>query len=129
MEIPHSHSQTLIDHLLDPLLPASTVKLPSSPGSHLTTDEFLVFRKEQEARSQRRGEIVRKTEVPNFGVVEEFKGIQVPVVYVETFWGAHAFILLQEGVQDQMAKLFRLGRHNAPKEKSVLDRVVERLAS
>ena len=129
MEIPHSHSQTLIDQLLDPLLPELTVKLPSTPGVHLTPEEFLAFRKEQEARSAKRGEIVRKTEVPRFGIVEEFRGLQVPVVYVETFWGNHVTVALQEGVLDHMAELFRLGKHNVRSDESIVERIVERLAS
>lgn len=127
VEIPHAHAKTLIDALLDPLLPALTVQLPSAPGTTLTTEEFLAFRKQQEERSARRGEIVKTTSVPNFGVVEEFKGLSVPVVYVETFWGSHARVGLQEGVQDQMAKLFGLGAYgekSGREEESVVDEVI-----
>jgi abhydrolase domain-containing protein 12 len=129
MEIPYSHSQTLIDKLLDPLLPLSTVSFPTAPGAHLSTEELLAFRKEQEARSLKRGEIVKKTDVPNFGMVEEFKGLQAPVVYAETFWGAHAQVGLQEGVQDEMGKLFKLGAYGSPRDDPFLDRVVQRLVS
>lgn len=52
---------------------------------------------------------MRKTEVPNFGTIEEFNGHNVPrVVYVETFWGSHAQVGMQEGVQDEMGALFGL---------------------
>ena len=54
---------------------------------------------------------MRKTEIPNFGVVEEFVGSDasdLKVVYVETFWGAHAKVGAQEGVQDEIGKLFKL---------------------
>lgn len=107
-DIPYSHSRTLIDALLEPLLPPAVVSLPSAPGARLSTEEFLAYRQGQELRNLKRGEIVRKRQVPNFGVVEEFKGLKAPVVYVETFWGSHAKIALQEGLQDQMAKLFNL---------------------
>lgn len=128
MEIPHTHSKTLIDQLLEPLLPSRTVQLPSAPGARLTSEEFLAWTQEQEARSLKRGEIVKKIDIPNFGIVEEFKGLQVPVVYVESFWGSHAKIGLQEGVQDEMAKLFELG-HYSGSEDSVAGMVVNRLVS
>lgn len=127
MEIPHAHAHTLIDRLLEPLLPAPTVQLPSAPGAHLSTEEFLAFQKEQEERSAKRGAIVKTTQIPNFGMVEEFKGLQAPVVYVETFWGSHSHVGSQEGVQDQMARLFRLGPH--ANEESIVERLVEKLAS
>ncbi|GJE91932.1 alpha/beta-hydrolase [Phanerochaete sordida] len=102
-EIPHAHSQTLIDALVEPLLPAL------EPGMTLTTEEALALQKQQEARSAKRGEIVKTTHVPKFGMVEEFKGLRASFVYVETFWGEHRDVGNQEGVVDEMAKLFRLG--------------------
>ncbi|GJE91930.1 alpha/beta hydrolase [Phanerochaete sordida] len=106
--IPHAHSRTLIDTLLAPLLPALSAK-SSVPDTDLSPEELLARRQLEEEHSTRRGEVVRTTEVPNFGVVEEFKGLRAPVVYVESFAGFHAQIGLQEGVQDEMAKLFGLG--------------------
>lgn len=59
-----------------------------------------------------RSTLVRKREVQNFGVVEEFDGGKdgkvSRVVYVETFWGSHANIGTQEGVQDEIGRLFGL---------------------
>lgn len=129
MDIPYSHSKTLIDKFLEPLLPARTVQLPSAPGIHLSTEDFLAFRQEQEARNAKRGEIVKKTEVPGFGIVEEFKGLKAPVVYVESFWGTHARVGLQEGVQDEMAKLFRLGPYAGSEQASVAEALINRLVS
>ncbi|EKM49720.1 uncharacterized protein PHACADRAFT_106712 [Phanerochaete carnosa HHB-10118-sp] len=129
MEVPHTHAKTLIDTLLEPLLPEATVQLPSAPGKTLTTEEFLAFRKQQKERSLKRGEIVRTTDVPNFGMIEEFQGLHSPIVYVETFWGSHAEIGAQEGVQDQMAKLFGLGAYRAQRREgeSVVHRAVRHL--
>ena len=128
MEIPNSHSKTLIDKFLEPLLPTNTVQLPSAPGKHLSTEELLAWRQQQEARSAKRGEIVRRTDIPNFGTIEEFKGLQAPVVYVETFWGSHSRIGVHEGVQDQMAKLFSLGPYSGT-EDSMVDMLVNRIVS
>lgn len=113
--IPHAHSQTLIDALLAPLLPRLAAAPSPDAEASLAPEELLALRKQQEEHGARRGAIVKTTEIPRFGTVEEFKGLRAPVVYVETFWGAHARIGLQEGVQDEMARLFRLGvyRHEA----------------
>ena len=57
----------------------------------------------QKARKAKRSELVRKVEVPSFGTIEEFDGTAGKVVYVETFWGKHNEVGLQEGVQDVMS--------------------------
>ncbi|GJE91936.1 hypothetical protein PsYK624_080880 [Phanerochaete sordida] len=97
-----------MDSLLTPILPELSAKA-SVPDADLSPEELLARRQLEEEHSTRRGEVVRTTEVPNFGVVEEFKGLRAPVVYVESFAGFHAQIGLQEGVQDEMARLFGLG--------------------
>ncbi|GJE91933.1 alpha/beta-hydrolase [Phanerochaete sordida] len=128
LEIPHAHSRTLVDALLAPLLPALTVAVPTAPGKTLSTEEFLALETQREARAARRGEVVRTTHVPNFGVVEAFRGLRAPVVYVETFWGSHAEVGAQEGVQDEMAKLFGLGVYRQEREdESVVDRMLRRV--
>ncbi|KAI0682806.1 alpha/beta-hydrolase [Cytidiella melzeri] len=108
-DVPHSHARTLVDKLLEPLLPQMTVDLPSAPGSSFSSEDFAAFSKERDARLAARNALVRKTEVPNFGVIEEFEGHKSHrVVYVETFWGSHALLGAQEGVQDEIGKLFDL---------------------
>ncbi|GJE88551.1 alpha/beta hydrolase [Phanerochaete sordida] len=97
--VSHTHSRTLFNAMLEPLLPAVATKTTNSQDA--TAEE----------RNARRREIVRTTDIPNFGVIEEFAGLHAPVVYVETLWGAHCWIGSQEGVQDEMAKLFHLGWH------------------
>ncbi|GJE88552.1 alpha/beta hydrolase [Phanerochaete sordida] len=101
------HSKTLIDAMLEPLLSADEQHPTSTP----TPEELLAHRQLQEERGGKCGEIVQTTVVPNFGVIEEFKGLRAPVVYVETFWGSHSYIGIQEGIQDEMARLFHLGRY------------------
>lgn len=62
-----------------------------------------------------RSTLVHKREIPGFGVVEEFDrdgpdgNGDRKVVYVETFWGSHSRIGLQEGVQEEIARTFKLG--------------------
>ncbi|KAF9815975.1 hypothetical protein IEO21_04302 [Rhodonia placenta] len=107
-DVPHTHSRTLLDHLLDPLLPPA-VDLPSAPGTPMSEEEYAAFIEVQGKRREARATLVRKVEVPNFGVVEEFDGTYGKVIYVETMWGSHALVGLQEGVQDAIISTFRLG--------------------
>ncbi|KAI0761996.1 alpha/beta-hydrolase [Trametes elegans] len=107
--IPHSHSRTLLDILLDPHLPATPISLPATPDQILSSEEYTAYIEAQKKRHAARSELVRKVEVPTFGTVEEFDGSAGRVVYVETIWGAHNNIGLQEGVQDLFASTFGLG--------------------
>ncbi|KZT67119.1 alpha/beta-hydrolase [Daedalea quercina L-15889] len=109
-EIPHSHSRTLMDKLLDPLLPAA-VSLPEKPGVPVSHEHFIAFSEAQEKRREARTALVRKTDIPDFGTLEQFEGAYGTVVYVETNWGSHSKVGLQEGVQDIIASTFRLGVH------------------
>lgn len=115
--VPYSHSQTLVDELLTPLLPPA-VPLPA-PGSPLLKEEFAAFTQAQTARREARLAVVKKREVPNFGIIEEFdrdgpngSGAH-KVVYVESFWASHSNIDLHEGVQDEIARVFKFGAHAA----------------
>ncbi|KAI0629835.1 alpha/beta-hydrolase [Trametes polyzona] len=109
MDIPHSHSRTLLDVLLDPHLPTSPVSFPATPDQILNSEDYAAYTEAQKQRHTARSELVRKIEVPTFGTIEEFDGSAGKVVYVETFWGAHNDVGLQEGVQDVMASTFSLG--------------------
>ncbi|KAI9060865.1 alpha/beta-hydrolase [Trametes sanguinea] len=111
MDIPHSHSRTLLDVLLDPHLPASPVSFPETPDQILKSEDYVAFIEVQKERRAARSKLVRKVEVPTFGTIEEFDGSAGKVVYVETFWGAHDDVGLQEGVQDIMASTFGLNHH------------------
>ena len=76
-----------------------------------TKEQYAEFLENQKQRNAKRSELVRKVEIPNFGTVEEFDGAAGKVVYVETFWGSHNLVGLQEGVQDVIASTFWLGSH------------------
>ncbi|CCL99465.1 uncharacterized protein FIBRA_01483 [Fibroporia radiculosa] len=108
IEISHSHSRTLLDHLLDPLLPPS-VSLPNAPGIPVSDELFSAFIEGQAKRRDARTALVRRVDVPNFGSIEEFDGPFGSVTYVETLWGEHDKVGLQEGVQDVIASMFGLG--------------------
>ncbi|KAI0078220.1 alpha/beta-hydrolase [Panus rudis PR-1116 ss-1] len=107
-EIPHRHSRTLIDHIMHPILPPS-LEFSSAPGQPLSEAEFTAYREALAKRHEARALLVQKTEVPKFGIVEEFYVKSHKVTYVETHWGAHNLVGLQEGVQDEIAKKFSLG--------------------
>ncbi|KAI0671098.1 alpha/beta-hydrolase [Trametes maxima] len=111
MDIPHSHSRTLLDVLLDPHLPTSPVSFPSTPDQIMQSDDYAVYIEVQKQRHTARSKLVRRVDVPTLGSIEEFDGSAGKVVYVEAFWGAHNNVGLQEGVQDVMASTFRLGFH------------------
>lgn len=93
--------------LLEPLLPVLPVDLPSSPGSPFTSEQFAAFTQAQNERREARSALVRKTEITNFGTMEDFEGHNAPrVLYLETYWGSHAHIGAQEGVQDVIGSFF-----------------------
>ncbi|KAH9950624.1 Alpha/Beta hydrolase protein [Amylocystis lapponica] len=108
LDVPHSHSRTLLDRLLDPLLPPS-VALPPGPGAAVTADMFKEYREALNKRQAARTALVKKVELPNLGTIEKFDGAYGRVVYVEALYGSHSRVGLQEGIQDIIAETFRLG--------------------
>lgn len=110
MDIPYEHSRTLLDALLDPHLPVAFA-LPDTPSVIPSAEEYKSFIDAEKQRRLARSKLVRKVELPSFGVIEEFDGFAGRVVYIETFWGQHNLVGLQEGVQDIIASTFRLGAH------------------
>lgn len=83
--------------------------LPGSPGQTLTQLEFEEYKKSLVKRKEARALLVKKREVEKFGVVEEFERQNGKVVYVESFWGGHDMVGAQEGVQDEIGRMFGLG--------------------
>ncbi|KAH8103860.1 alpha/beta-hydrolase [Cristinia sonorae] len=110
-QIKHTHSKTLLDKLMDPYLPKLGF-MPSNPGAPLTEAEFETYKESLRKRNDARALLVKQAEIPNFGVVEEFETNYGKVVYVEAMWGGHDVVGLQEGVQDQIAKMFSLGSYS-----------------
>lgn len=104
-DIPYKHSCILFDKVLDPHLPVS---LSDRDGSILPEDLATVTKARNE-RNVAKNALVRKTDIASFGTVEEFSGKNAPkFVYVECFWGRHIDVGMQEGVQDEIGRLFDL---------------------
>lgn len=95
---------------MSPYLPQVN-HLPTAPGAPLSPSEFEAYKDALRKRKEARALLTKKTEVPNFDVVEEFETKNGKIVYVEALWGGHNIIGLQEGVQDEIAKMFRLGSY------------------
>ena len=114
--IPHAHSRTLLDQLLEPLLPPS-VSLPPGPGGPIDQELLKQHREAQEQRHAAHTVLVQRMEVPNFGTIEKFVGAYGEVVYVETLDGSHADVGLLEGVQDVIADTFALRMPASPRAK------------
>ncbi|KZT67120.1 alpha/beta-hydrolase [Daedalea quercina L-15889] len=109
-EVPYSHSRTLIDKLLNQLLPPE-FPIPGEPGTPVPHEHAQALAQAQKKRSDAHAALVRKVDVPEFGTVEQFEGTSGTVVYVQAHWGAHGFVGLQEGVQDVIASTLKLGVH------------------
>ena len=75
----------------------------------MTEAQYQAYMESVRRRKEARTLLVKKTEIPNLGIVEEFEARNGKVVYVEAMWGGHNVVGLQEGVQDEIAKMFRLG--------------------
>jgi abhydrolase domain-containing protein 12 len=108
-EIPHTHSDTLFDALLEPLLPPHPA-LPLHPGawSKEDWDEFVA---RLSARGEHRAQIVAQRDVVGLGMVREFArepGVGERVVVLKTREGGHDGVLGLEGVQDVMRSVFGL---------------------
>ena len=106
-EIPHFHARNLIERLLDPVLPPSVV-LPNAPGSSITKEEYDAYKAAISKRKEARALLVKKTEIERLGLIEEFEVRGHKIKYVESHWGGHNMVGLQEGVQDEMAHMFGL---------------------
>ncbi|KAI5122811.1 hypothetical protein M0805_000153 [Coniferiporia weirii] len=104
-EIPHVHSQSLFNELLDPLLPP-VPDLPDS--SELQTYNWTAYRNAKEARLSRKAELVQTRNISGFGSVHQLvrTGDTGDVMYVESLWGGHDRIGLQESLIDLIGTVF-----------------------
>lgn len=108
-DIPIIHSQNLYDTLLEPLLPT----LPALPylPSDLKQFDWPAFERAKDDRLARKAALVATQEIPRFGSVHTFQkqgitGDFHPVTFVETQWGGHDRIGLQDTVIDIIGKAF-----------------------
>ncbi|KAJ3994102.1 Alpha/Beta hydrolase protein [Lentinula boryana] len=138
-DIPYTHSEVLFNAFLEPLLP--NVDIPSDPVS-TTKEDWSAFSAQIAARKNRRENIVTTTQLPKFGVVEEFvdrggeslvngepvsgaeywaagrPGGGAPwereVIFVKMLEGGHDYVGVQEGLQDLIGRKFGLLPHSLP---------------
>ncbi|KAL1744083.1 Alpha/Beta hydrolase protein [Schizophyllum fasciatum] len=93
-DIPHTHSETLFAAFLAPILATS---------ANDDTARHLPIRRE---------DIVKRTPIRNFGVVEEFVDSRSGgrrVIFVKALAGGHDYLGVQEGVQDVLVRTYDLG--------------------
>lgn len=103
--IPSSHSHKLFEAMLDPLLP--TVPTPPSGILELSSFDWTSHNEAQEKRRARRSELVHVQEVEEFGTVRRFATTHgYDFVFVETRWGSHDRVGLQETVMDIVDAVF-----------------------
>ncbi|KAI5896373.1 alpha/beta-hydrolase [Schizophyllum commune H4-8] len=100
LDIPHTHSETLFEAFLTPVLPTiSDAEHPQANGR-------------EGRRALRREDIVKTISIRNFGTVQEFEDTRSGgrrVIFVKALAGAHDYLGIQEGLQDILARTFDLG--------------------
>ncbi len=108
-DIPILHSQNLFDTLLEPML----TPLPELPYSPAEMNEFdwPAFQRVKDDHLARKTALVSVQEVPGFGSVHRLHrsdaaGEFHQVVFIETRWGGHNRIGLQDTVIDVTGKIF-----------------------
>ncbi|EJC98093.1 alpha/beta-hydrolase [Fomitiporia mediterranea MF3/22] len=100
VEIPHSHSQSLFDGIVDQFLPI----LPALPEStsELQGFDWAGFEAAKKERQTSRDALVRKQEIPGFATVHRLHrpGEFGEVLFVEAEYGGHDRVGLQESLID-----------------------------
>jgi abhydrolase domain-containing protein 12 len=104
-DIPYTHSETLFDAILEPLLPSS----PTTPTTSWSQEDWDTFSSVQSERTRVRTNIVTHTEIRHFGTMDEFtRKDEGKVVLLKTVDGGHNRIGTFEGVQDVIRATFDL---------------------
>jgi len=109
-DIPIIHSQNLFDTLLEPMLPPLPF-LPYSP-SEINEFDWPAFQRVKDDRLARKSALVSVQELPGFGSVHTLLrkdttvGDYYPFVFIESRWGGHNKIGLQDTIIDIIGKTF-----------------------
>ncbi|KAG5352632.1 hypothetical protein C0989_001357 [Termitomyces sp. Mn162] len=128
-DIPHTHADILFNAFLEPYLPSSldvfthststalvlsdTTNLTKLDDSHVDWETLTAA---QATRAVHRERIVKRTEVPHFGVLHEFEAPKMAVndglmsrriALLKTQYGGH-HVGRMEGVQDVFGRMFGL---------------------
>jgi len=104
-DIPSTHSEVLFEAFLDKHLPP--LEMPSNPLG-MSQAEWDKFTLQQGIRMKEWDQLVKHTDLRNFGSVDEFTADERKVVLVKTFAGGHDYVGVQEGVQDVIGRTFGL---------------------
>ncbi|KAH8114545.1 alpha/beta-hydrolase [Phellopilus nigrolimitatus] len=112
-EIPAAHSMSLFEQIINPYLPAVPAPADNLSPAELKSYEWTAYRAAYEKRRARRASLVQTQEIPGFGSVQRLEraGDFRNVTYVETLWGGHDGIGLQEGVVDLIRSVFFTERY------------------
>jgi abhydrolase domain-containing protein 12 len=104
------NSLMVFDKLLEPLLPPAPPSFRSlSPA--ISEAEFESIRTRHQENKKLRDELVRVSHIKEDAMIRyEFqRGEGVPTLFLETTWGEHGRLPVQEGLQDVMREVFDLG--------------------
>lgn len=74
----------------------------------MSKEDYEAYQSALMKRKEARALLVKKNEIERLGLIEEFEVRGHKVIYVESHWGGHNMVGLQEGVQDEMARMFGL---------------------
>jgi abhydrolase domain-containing protein 12 len=100
----------MFDKLLEPLLPPTPPSFKSLSPS-ISEVEFEAIRSQHEEYKRLRDDLVRTSRVKEDYIIrhEFLRGDRgAPTVYLETSWGGHERMPVQEGVQDIIREVFNL---------------------
>jgi abhydrolase domain-containing protein 12 len=103
-DIPYTHSETLFNTLLEPLLPSTPT--PATSWSQQDWDKFYAA---NSLRTSTRKGLVAHAEIRHFGTLDEFtrsKNGDGKVVLLKTNHGGHNQMGTYEGVQDVIRSTF-----------------------
>lgn len=103
-DIPYTHSEALFNTVLDPLLPP--IATPPLAASSWPKEQWDAFYSAQSARVKVRAELVRHTEIRNFGTVDAFKQGERKIMLLKTIEGGHNKIGSLEGIHEVIRSTF-----------------------
>lgn len=105
-DISHTHSDVLFDALIEPFLP-SIDPPPRTPGSW-TQEQWNMFQTQMATKQEAREQLLIRTDMPHFGVMDMFAASNATVVLLKTLTGAHNDVGALEGTQEVIRTLFSL---------------------
>ena len=105
------NSLMIFDKLLEPLLPPAPPSFKSLSPT-ISEAEFETIRARHQENKKLRDALVRTSHIKGDAMIRyEFqRGEGVPTLFLETSWGEHGRMPVQEGLQDVMREVFGLGK-------------------